>query len=93
MRKAHRVMFERQLDLLRERKAILDQAALADPPFADFIAVPTILSADAELLAAAEQGRRLLSLVCTFYTILCSLYSILHDLSLASGLKANITIG
>jgi hypothetical protein len=73
MRKAHRVMFERQLDVLRERKAILDQAALADPPFADFIAVPTILSADAELVAAAEQGHRLLSLVCTLSlsSILC----------------------
>jgi len=37
MRKAHRVMFERQLDVLRERKAILDQAALTTPPFVDFI--------------------------------------------------------
>jgi hypothetical protein len=73
MRKAHRVMFERQLDVLRERKAILDKAALADPPFVDFIAVPTILSADAELIAAAEQGHRLLSLVCTrsLSSILC----------------------
>jgi hypothetical protein len=63
MRKTHRVMFERQLDMLRERKAILDQAALTNPPFVDFIAVPTILSADAELITAAEQKFRLLSLV------------------------------
>jgi hypothetical protein len=63
MRKTHRVMFERQLDVLRERKAILDQAALTNPPFVDFIAVPTILSADAELITAAEQKFRLLSLV------------------------------
>jgi hypothetical protein len=73
MRKAHRVMFERQLDVLRERKSILDQAALTNPPFVDFIAVPTILSADAELITAAEQKYRLLSLVCTLYTILYTL--------------------
>jgi hypothetical protein len=73
MRKAHRVMFERQLDVLRERKSILDQAALTNPPFVDFIAVPTILSADAELITAAEQKYQLLSLVCTLYTILYTL--------------------
>jgi hypothetical protein len=63
MFKAHRVMFKRQLDVLRERKTILDKAALANPPFVNFIAVPTILSADAELIAAAGKKHHLLSLV------------------------------
>lgn len=63
MFKVHRVMFERQLDVLRERKAILDKAALANPPFTDFITVPTVLSADAELKAATESRQHLLSLV------------------------------
>lgn len=71
MLKVHRVMFERQLDVLRERKAILDKAALANPPFTDFIAVPTVLSADAELIAAATNKYHLLSLVCALLFPLC----------------------
>ena len=64
MCKAHRVMFERQLDVLRERRAILAKAASLNPPFNNFIALPSILSADAELTAAAEKKQDLLSLVC-----------------------------
>lgn len=63
MRKIHRKMFERQLDVLRERKAILDQSALANSPFAGLLSPPTILSADAELEAAVHGKFQLLSLV------------------------------
>lgn len=63
MRKIHRKMFERQLDVLRERKGILDNSALANPPFAGLISPPTILSADAELEAAVDEKFQLLSLV------------------------------
>jgi len=70
MLKVHRVMFERQLDVLREREAILDRAALANPPFTGFIAVPTILSADAELIAAVANKHTLLSLVCALCLLL-----------------------
>ncbi|KAG9941076.1 hypothetical protein KCU85_g9720, partial [Aureobasidium melanogenum] len=62
MRKIHRKMFERQLDVLRERKGILDNSALANPPFAGLISPPTILSADAELEAAVDEKFQLLSL-------------------------------
>jgi hypothetical protein len=68
MLEAHRVMFERQLDVLRERKTILDKAALVNPRSVNFIAVPTILSADAELTAAAGKKHHLLSLVCALRT-------------------------
>lgn len=63
MQKMHRKMFERQLDVLRERKASLDRSALASPPFAGLISPPTILSADAELRAATDGKYQLLSLV------------------------------
>lgn len=63
MQKMHRKMFERQLDVLRERKASLDRSALASPPFSGLISPPTILSADAELTAAANGKYQLLSLV------------------------------
>ncbi|CAD0109394.1 unnamed protein product, partial [Aureobasidium uvarum] len=62
MYKVHRVMFERQLVVLQERKKMLDKAALANPPFSGFVSVPTILGADAELLAAAAEKHHLLSL-------------------------------
>ncbi|KAI5206125.1 hypothetical protein E4T39_02605 [Aureobasidium subglaciale] len=60
--KVHRRMYERQLDVLRERKAVLDQAARTSPPFAGVVAPPTILSADAEILAAQKGNHFCLSL-------------------------------
>ncbi|KAI5200188.1 hypothetical protein AUEXF2481DRAFT_167383 [Aureobasidium subglaciale EXF-2481] len=60
--KVHRKMYERQLEVLLERKAVLDQAARANPPFAGVIAPPTILSADAEVLAAQNGNHFCLSL-------------------------------
>ncbi|KAK6007354.1 hypothetical protein QM012_004168 [Aureobasidium pullulans] len=62
MQKIHRKMFERQLDILRERKSSLDKSALSSPPFSGLITPPTVLSADAELESAADGKYQLLSL-------------------------------
>lgn len=65
MLKAHRKMFERQLDVLRERKSILEKAALTSPRFAGVLMPPTVLSADAELKADGRTKDHILSMVST----------------------------
>lgn len=65
MLKAHRKMFERQLDVLRERKSILEKAALTSPRFAGVLMPPTVLSADAELKADGRTKDHVLSMVST----------------------------
>ncbi|THY17566.1 hypothetical protein D6C98_03972 [Aureobasidium pullulans] len=62
MLKAHRKMFERQLDVLRERKFILEKAALTSPRFAGVLMPPTVLSADAELKANGRSTDHVLSM-------------------------------
>lgn len=58
-------MFERQLDVLRERKSILEKAALTSPRFAGVLMPPTVLSADAELKANGRSTDHVLSMVST----------------------------